>query len=1186
MRPFVCPVTILNTLDPLGKFDGKADKGFLVGYSVSSKAFRVFNIRTRVVQETLHINFLETQPNVARSGPTWLFDIDTLTQSTNYQLVVAGNQPNSSAGIQENLTVGTGRKEAESVQQYVLLPLWSSGSKDPQNTDAAAFEVKEPESEVHVSPSSSDKTKKHVEKTKREAKKKSLVELSTVTAVGPNSTNSTYSFSAAGPSNTAVSPTFEIGGKYSFVDPSHYPDDPNMPELEDITYSVDEEDVGAEADFSNLKTNQGGLTQINDEDFHTCMFACFLSQEEPKRVHQALKDPSWIKAMQEELLQFKMQKEGIDYEEVFAPVARIEAIREEVYVCQPLGFEDPDYPDKVYKVVKALYGLHQAPRTWYKTLANYLLENELCKPFEKLMKDKFQMISMGKLTFFLGLQVKQKKDRIFISQDKYVAKILRKFGLTDGKSASTPIDTEKPLLKDPDGEDVDAHIYRSMIDSLMYLTSSRPDIMFAVCACVHFQVTQKVSHLHAVKRIFRYLKSKPHLGLWYPKDLPFNLVAYSDSDYARASLDRKSTIGGCQFLGCRLISWQCKKQTVVATSSVEAEYVVDASCCAQAASPNRSEKGNHIDRKKVIITEDSIRQALRFDDVDGVDCLPNEDIFAELARMGYEKPLVRNVDSPSKFLMYPRFIQLMINAQVGDLSSHHTKYTSPALTQNVFENMRRIGKGLSGVDTPLFDELNKVAQAIEITKLKQRVRRLEKKRQFKTSGLKRLRKVGIAQRVESSVNTVIDDQEDAFKQGRIVELDVNEDVTLEVVDADVQERLAESQAKVYHLDLEHAEKVFSMQDTDEVEPAEVEEVIEVVTAAKLMIEVVTTAATIITAAQVSKASALRRRKGVVIHDPEETATASVIVHSEAKSKDKGKDQVKRKEKQDNIVMRYQALKRKPHYNSIKAFLNKGEEEITEQEEGSKRKDASPEHRAAKKERIDKEEKELKRHLQLVVNDDDDDVFTEATLIALKMFLLVEKKYPLTRFTLEQMLNNVRLEVEEESEISLELLSKSQSLKRSILIISHQSFKISTQQDIYAVGFEYRPPKLNKENYVSWLSRLLRYAKSKPNGKLIYNSIINGPYVRQMIPEPGDANRKVTIPETFHEQTDDELMEAKIKQMEADNQAIQTILLGLPEDLYDAVDSCETTQEIWSHVQQMMKGFDIGIQEKKAKMFNE
>nr|GEX21450.1 hypothetical protein [Tanacetum cinerariifolium] len=146
--------------------------------------------------------------------------------------------------------------------------------------------------------------------------------------------------------------------------------------------------------------------------------------------------------------------------------------------------------------------------------------------------------------------------------------------------------------------------------------------------------------------------------------------------------------------------------------------------------------------------------------------------------------------------------------------------------------------------------------------------------------------------------------------------------------------------------------------------------------------------------------------------------------------------------------------------------------------------------------------------------------------------------------------------------------------------------MSTQQDIYTAGSGSRHPMLNKENYVSWSSRLLRYAKSRPNRKLIHNSILNGPYVRRMIPEPGDAERDVNVNETFPEQTDDELSERELKQIEADDQAIQTILLGLPQDIYAAVDSCETAQEIWLRVQQMMKGPDIGIQDKKAKLFNE
>ncbi|GKA74249.1 putative reverse transcriptase domain-containing protein [Tanacetum coccineum] len=165
--------------------------------------------------------------------------------------------------------------------------------------------------------------------------------------------------------------------------------------------------------------------------------------------------------------------------------------------------------------------------------------------------------------------------------DKYIDEILKKFNYSDVKSASTPVDLEKPLVKDGDADDVDVHLYRSMIGSLMYLTASRPDIMFAVCACARFQVTPKTSHLLAVKRIFRYLKGKPTLGLWYSRDSPFELVAYTDSNYAGATQDRKSTTGGCQFLGNRLISWQCKKQTVVATSTTEAEYVAAASCCGQ-----------------------------------------------------------------------------------------------------------------------------------------------------------------------------------------------------------------------------------------------------------------------------------------------------------------------------------------------------------------------------------------------------------------------------------------------------------------------------------------------------------------------------------------------------------------------------------------------------------------------------
>ncbi|GKD13247.1 putative ribonuclease H-like domain-containing protein [Tanacetum coccineum] len=172
-----------------------------------------------------------------------------------------------------------------------------------------------------------------------------------------------------------------------------------------------------------------------------------------------------------------------------------------------------------------------------------------------MMHKRFQMSFMGELTFFLGLQIQQKEDGIFISQDKYVADILKKFDFVTVKTASTPIKPNKALVKDEEADNVDFHLYRSMIRSLMYLTASRPDITFAVCACARFQVTPKISHLHAMKRIFRYLKGQPKLGLWYLKDSPFDLEAFSDSDYVGASLDRKSTTGGCQFLGKRHVLW-------------------------------------------------------------------------------------------------------------------------------------------------------------------------------------------------------------------------------------------------------------------------------------------------------------------------------------------------------------------------------------------------------------------------------------------------------------------------------------------------------------------------------------------------------------------------------------------------------------------------------------------------------
>ncbi|GJX75038.1 putative ribonuclease H-like domain-containing protein [Tanacetum coccineum] len=478
MRPFGCHVTILNTLDPLGKFDEKANEGFFVGYSINSKAFIVFNTRTRKLEENLHINFLENKPNVAGSGPDWLFDIDLLTNSINYEPVSAGNQTNKNAGIKDNV-------DTVPNQQYILLPLLydsPQSSEDVVADDAGKKTNEEPANEgkrngQEKEGGASNKEDDQNMQDFRAALDSLLVQQKKGYA---NSTNR----------DSTVSPSVSAAGQ-SFTNVDDLPTDPPMPDLEDTTDLLntgifsgaydDDDDVGAEADLNNLETTL-----------------------------------------------------NMDVKSAFL----YGTIKEEVYVCQPPGFEDPQFPDKVYKVEKALYGLHQAPKAWYETLYTYLLENgfrrgtidktlfikknkgdillvqvyvddiifgstkkSLCVEFEQMMHKRFQISSMGELTFFLGLQVKQKNDGIFISQEKYVADILKKFNFVTMETASTPIETNKALLKDEEAEDVDVHLYRSMIGSLMYLAASRPDIMFVVCACARFQVTPKVSHLHALDEL-------------------------------------------------------------------------------------------------------------------------------------------------------------------------------------------------------------------------------------------------------------------------------------------------------------------------------------------------------------------------------------------------------------------------------------------------------------------------------------------------------------------------------------------------------------------------------------------------------------------------------------------------------------------------------------------------------------
>nr|GEW25442.1 putative ribonuclease H-like domain-containing protein [Tanacetum cinerariifolium] len=432
MRPFGCPMTILNTLDPLG------------------------------------------------TGPTWLFDIDSLTRTMNYQPVTAGNQSNPNAGFHKE--IATEKAGEEATQQYMLFHVWSTGSLNPQNKEGdAAFDGKEqdaekPESAVNLSLNSSAQSGRQDDMTKKKDKGKSPVEYFT----GNRDLYVDFEDYSEDSSNdvSAASPIVPTAG-------------------EDIAYS-DHENVGAEADFNNLETSITispiPTTRTNKDHPVAQIIGDLSSTTQTRCMTRVIRDPV---ARIEAIRLFLAYASFMGFM-VYQMDVKSAFIKEKVYVCQHLGFEDPDHLDKVYKVVKALYGLDQAPRAWYETLANYLLENGFHRGKNRLntlhqeAESRYTAcVNLWKLTFFLGLQVKQKEDGIFISQDKYVAEILKKFGLTEGKLASTPIDTKKPLLKDPDGEDVDVHIYRSMIGSLMYLTSSKLDIMFVVCACARFQADSK-----------------------------------------------------------------------------------------------------------------------------------------------------------------------------------------------------------------------------------------------------------------------------------------------------------------------------------------------------------------------------------------------------------------------------------------------------------------------------------------------------------------------------------------------------------------------------------------------------------------------------------------------------------------------------------------------------------------------
>ncbi|GJU83284.1 retrovirus-related pol polyprotein from transposon TNT 1-94 [Tanacetum coccineum] len=661
---------LTNNSENLGKLQPKADIGIFIGYAPTKKAFRIYNRRTRRIIETIHVDFDELTAMASEhssSGPA-LHDMTPVTISSG----LVPNPPPSTPFV----------PPSRSDWDLLFQPMFDESLNPPPYADLQA-----PEHAVLTgSPSSTT-----VDQDAPSPSNSHTIQETQTPIISHNVEEDNHDIEVAHMGNDPYFgiPIPEVASDQSsssdvihtIVPPDHQVSEHN---------SKWTKDHPLENIIGNLDRPVSTRLQLHEQALF-CYYDAFLTSVEPKNYKDALTQACWIEAMQEELHEFERlevwelvpppdkafvitlkwiykvkldelggilknkarlvargyrQEEGIDFEESFAPVARLEAIRiflafaahmnmvvyqmdvktaflngnlrEEVYVSQPDGFVDPDKPNYVYKLKKALYGLKQAPRAWYDMLSSFLISNdfskgsvdptlfirregkelllvqiyvddiifaastpELCDLFAKIMCSKFKMSMMGKISFFLGLQISQSPRGIFINQSKYALESLKKYGFESCDPVDTPMVEKSKLDEDKEGKAVDPSHYRGMIGTLLYLTASRPDLQFAICMCARYQARPTEKHLNAVKRIFRYLKGTVHRGLWYPKDSSFALTAFADADHAGCQDTRRSTSGSIQLLGDRLVSWSSKRQKSAAISSTEAEYIALSGCCAQ-----------------------------------------------------------------------------------------------------------------------------------------------------------------------------------------------------------------------------------------------------------------------------------------------------------------------------------------------------------------------------------------------------------------------------------------------------------------------------------------------------------------------------------------------------------------------------------------------------------------------------
>ncbi|KAJ9545588.1 hypothetical protein OSB04_025295 [Centaurea solstitialis] len=648
-KVFGCPCFVLNETENRGKFGPKSDEMIFVGYSDCSVAYRVFNKKSRVVYESVNVRF---DPFVELSS-TVSSNADTV--SNNVVFTDASSSTTSSIDPPATST------ELDSLFEYFYDDLYGTNqisssnvgiSSTPSSSTTPSFEVS-PTSSIPCSdlPSlvSSPSSSPIVMDTLHPDIIVDSHDQSSSHEVGHNDSI------PEGHEPVTMHPT----STDNILEPSTVNDQTPLPHIAKWTKDHPIDLIIGDP-TSGVQTRAASANE--------CNFSVFLSNIEPTRVFDALQDSDWVTAMQEELNQFEAlkvwrlvklpksksvidtkwlfknkrdanniivrnkarlvakgyrQQEGIDYDETFAPVARLEAIR--MFLAYAAYKDFTVFSNGCQNSIsiwsferrnKALCGLKQAPRAWYEELSKHLLSKgfkkgsvdstlflmkegehivviqiyvddiifgstsrELCKKFETVMTEEFKMSMMGEINFLLGLQVRQFSDGIFINQSKYIFDLLKKYDMSGCHSIGTPMATGNSIGPDHEGKDVDLRNYRSMVGSLMYLTASRPDIMFATWT--------------------------PYYGIWYPKGLGFELQAYTDADYGGCNMDRKSTSGHLQFLGNKLVSWASKKQQCVSTSTAESEYVAAASCCSQVLWMQSQLRDYGLEYKKIPIYCDS-----------------------------------------------------------------------------------------------------------------------------------------------------------------------------------------------------------------------------------------------------------------------------------------------------------------------------------------------------------------------------------------------------------------------------------------------------------------------------------------------------------------------------------------------------------------------------------------------------